>query len=77
MSVRGGGGLARPAGKLRPSGEAGKAAQREGRGDGPGEGVGQEGGQERAGRPGWEGGYGFCWAGSRWPGPVGPNWGKE
>jgi hypothetical protein len=46
-----GGWLARPAGRLRPSGVAGKAAQREGRGDGLGEGGGPERGEERVGRP--------------------------
>jgi hypothetical protein len=44
--------LARPGGRLRPNKGAGKAAQREGRGDGLGEGGGPEGGEGRAGRPG-------------------------
>jgi hypothetical protein len=52
MSVRGGDWLAGSASRLRPSGGAGKAAQREGRGDGQGEGGGLEGGEERADRPG-------------------------
>jgi hypothetical protein len=42
----------------------------EGWGDGSGEGGSPEE-VERAGRPGWEGGLGACWAGSRWPGRLG------
>jgi hypothetical protein len=46
-----GGWLAGPANRLRPSGGAGKVAQREGRGDELGEGGGPEGGEERLGWP--------------------------
>jgi hypothetical protein len=62
-------GAAGPAGWLRPSGGAGKVAQREGRRE-------RVAAHRKLGgwvRPGWEGGQGACWAGSRWPGPVGPN----
>jgi hypothetical protein len=52
VSVRGGGWLAGPAGRLRPIGGPGKAVQREGRGDRLREGDSPEGGEGRTDRPG-------------------------